>query len=90
MDGQLSAQPPSVTPTVMNAELITIGTELLLGQIVDSNAAWIAQQLAAEGVNLFRKTTVGDNRQRVCRRDPRGTGAGGCSDYDRGTRSDRR
>lgn len=49
----------------MNAELITIGTELLLGQIIDSNAAWIAQQLAAEGVNLFRKTTVGDNRARA-------------------------
>ncbi|MGB0389013.1 MAG: CinA family nicotinamide mononucleotide deamidase-related protein [Ardenticatenaceae bacterium] len=49
----------------MNAELITIGTELLLGQIVDTNAAWIAQRLAAEGVNLFRKQTVGDNRQRA-------------------------
>lgn len=49
----------------MNAELITIGTELLLGQIVDTNAAWIAQQLAAQGVNLFRKTTVGDNRARA-------------------------
>src|SRR5688500_6121764 len=49
----------------MNAELITIGTELLLGQIVDTNAAWIAQQLAAAGVNLFRKSTVGDNRQRA-------------------------
>lgn len=49
----------------MNAELISIGTELLLGQIVDTNAAWIAQRLAAEGVNLFRKQTVGDNRQRA-------------------------
>lgn len=49
----------------MNAELVSIGTELLLGQIVDTNAAWIAQQLAAQGVNLYRKTTVGDNRQRV-------------------------
>ncbi len=49
----------------MNAELITIGTELLLGQIVDTNAAWIAQRLAAEGVNLFRKQTVGDNQTRA-------------------------
>lgn len=49
----------------MDAELITIGTELLLGQIVDTNAAWIAQRLAEVGVNLYYKTTVGDNRQRI-------------------------
>jgi nicotinamide-nucleotide amidase len=49
----------------MNAEIISIGTELLLGQIVDTNAAWLAQQLAAAGVNLYRKQTVGDNRARV-------------------------
>lgn len=49
----------------MRAELISIGTELLLGQIVDTNAAWMAQRLAAEGVNLYRKQTVGDNRQRI-------------------------
>ncbi len=49
----------------MNAEIVSIGTELLLGQIVDTNAAWIAQQLAVEGVNLFRKQTVGDNRERA-------------------------
>lgn len=57
--------PPPLTTPFMNAELITIGTELLLGQIVDTNAAWIAQQLAAEGVNLYRKSTIGDNRQRA-------------------------
>ncbi len=49
----------------MDAELITIGTELLLGQIVDTNAAWIAQRLAEVGVNLYYKTTVGDNRERI-------------------------
>lgn len=49
----------------MNAEIITIGTELLLGQIVDTNAAWLAQRLAALGVNLYYKTTVGDNRERI-------------------------
>lgn len=49
----------------MNVELVTIGTELLLGQIVDTNATWIAQRLAEAGINLFYKTTVGDNRQRV-------------------------
>ncbi|MBA3531786.1 MAG: CinA family nicotinamide mononucleotide deamidase-related protein [Ardenticatenales bacterium] len=49
----------------MRAEIISIGTELLLGQIVDTNAAWIAQRLAAEGVNLYRKQTIGDNQQRA-------------------------
>ena len=49
----------------MDAEIITIGTELLLGQITDTNAAWLAQQLAANGLNLFRKVTVGDNEARI-------------------------
>ena len=49
----------------MNAEIISIGSELLLGQIVDTNASWIAQRLAASGVNLFYKTTVGDNLDRI-------------------------
>ena len=49
----------------MNAEIVSIGSELLLGQIVDSNAAWIAQRLADRGVNLFYKTTVGDNLDRI-------------------------
>ena len=49
----------------MNAEIITTGTELLLGEIVDTNAPFIARQLRAIGVNLFYKTTVGDNRERL-------------------------
>ena len=49
----------------MNAEIISIGSELLLGQIIDSNAAWIANRLAENGVNLFYKTTVGDNLDRM-------------------------
>ncbi|HBY92595.1 MAG TPA: competence/damage-inducible protein A, partial [Chloroflexi bacterium] len=49
----------------MNVEIVTIGTELLLGQIVDTNAAWLAQQLAELGLNLYRKTTVGDNSERI-------------------------
>lgn len=49
----------------MNAELISIGSELLLGQIVDTNASWMAQRLAENGVNLFYKTTVGDNFGRM-------------------------
>ncbi len=49
----------------MNAEIISIGSELLLGQIVDTNASWMAQRLAENGVNLFYKTTVGDNFGRM-------------------------
>ena len=49
----------------MNAEIVAIGSELLLGQIVDTNSAWMAQQLADLGVNLFYKTVVGDNPGRM-------------------------
>jgi nicotinamide-nucleotide amidase len=48
----------------MNAEIVTIGTELLLGEIVDTNAAHIARQLRTVGLNLYYKTTVGDNLTR--------------------------
>jgi competence/damage-inducible protein CinA-like protein len=47
------------------AEIVTIGTELLLGEIVDSNAAHIAQQLAGIGVDHYFTTTVGDNESRI-------------------------
>jgi nicotinamide-nucleotide amidase len=49
----------------LSAEIVTTGTEILLGEIVDTNAAWIAQQLRDAGVNLYYKTTVGDNLARV-------------------------
>jgi competence/damage-inducible protein CinA-like protein len=49
----------------MRAEIVSVGSELLLGQIVDTNAAFIARQLAALGLDLFHKTTVGDNLARV-------------------------
>lgn len=42
-----------------------IGTELLLGQTVDTNAAFLASELAAAGVHVFFKSTVGDNRDRM-------------------------
>ncbi len=48
-----------------NAEIVAIGSELLLGQIVDTNSAWMAQRLMALGVNLFFKTVVGDNPARM-------------------------
>ena len=49
----------------MRAEIVMIGTELLLGQIVDSNSALLGRSLAAHGVNLFQKSTVGDNQARI-------------------------
>jgi nicotinamide-nucleotide amidase len=47
------------------AEIVAIGSELLLGQIVDTNSTWIAQRLTALGVNLFYKSVVGDNPERM-------------------------
>jgi competence/damage-inducible protein CinA-like protein len=49
----------------MNVEIVTIGTELLLGEIVDTNSAYIARQLRDVGVNIFYLTTVGDNLERI-------------------------
>ena len=49
----------------MNAEIVAVGSELLLGQIVDTNSAWMARRLADQGVNLFYKTVVGDNPGRM-------------------------
>lgn len=49
----------------MQAEIVSIGTELLLGEIVDTNAAYIARQLTTIGLNLLYKTTVGDNEARI-------------------------
>ncbi len=49
----------------MRAESISIGTELLLGEITDTNAVWIAQRLAEVGVDLYFRTTVGDNVGRI-------------------------
>jgi nicotinamide-nucleotide amidase len=49
----------------MGAELLTIGTELLLGQIVDTNASWMSQRLAEAGIDVYYKSTVGDNWSRI-------------------------
>ena len=49
----------------MSAEILCIGTELLLGNITNSNARWLAEQLAALGIPHQRQQVVGDNRERV-------------------------
>ncbi|HEY3674566.1 MAG TPA: competence/damage-inducible protein A [Candidatus Tumulicola sp.] len=46
-------------------ELIAVGTELLLGQLVDTNTPWIAQQLSATGIDVFGTHAIGDNRERI-------------------------
>src|SRR5919108_6610184 len=49
----------------MRAEILSVGTELLLGQIVDTNANFLAQQLPALGLDLFYVSQIGDNLQRL-------------------------
>lgn len=49
----------------MRVDMLAIGTELLLGQIVDSNTAWLGEQLAAVGIDTFRSVRVGDNHDRM-------------------------
>jgi nicotinamide-nucleotide amidase len=49
----------------MDAEIITIGTEILLGQIVDTNTRTIAQRLRDIGLDIYRTSTIGDNAARI-------------------------
>lgn len=47
------------------AEIVAVGTELLLGQIANTNAQWLSAQLARYGINVFHHSVVGDNLKRV-------------------------
>jgi nicotinamide-nucleotide amidase len=49
----------------VNSELISIGTEILLGEITDTNSVYLAKALRDVGINVFYMTSVGDNRQRI-------------------------
>ena len=49
----------------MKAEIITIGDELLIGQVVDTNSAWMAQRLNEAGISLHQVTSVHDDRQHI-------------------------
>jgi len=49
----------------MRCEIVAVGTELLLGQIVDTNSAWLGEQLALAGIDHTQGQTVGDNLQRM-------------------------
>ena len=49
----------------MKAEIVSIGTEILLGEILDTNAQYIASRLPALGIDLYRMSQIGDNRERL-------------------------
>ena len=49
----------------MRCEIIAIGTELLLGQIVDTNSSWLGQELALAGIDSVHQSKVGDNLERI-------------------------
>ncbi len=49
----------------MKAEIICVGTELLLGNIVNTNARFLSQRLAELGIDVYYQTTVGDNMERI-------------------------
>jgi nicotinamide-nucleotide amidase len=49
----------------MNAEIVGVGTELLLGQIANDNARYISERLADVGVDVLYHTAVGDNLERI-------------------------
>ena len=66
---------PLVQPTTgdsrpdpaMRCEVVAVGTELLLGKIVDTNSSWIGEQLALAGIDCLRSDQVGDNHDRIGR-----------------------
>lgn len=50
---------------IVSAETISVGTELLLGEIIDTNSAYLAADLATRGVDVYRSVRVGDNHGRI-------------------------
>ena len=49
----------------MKVEIITIGDELLIGQVVDTNSAWMAEQIILLGINVHQITSISDNREHI-------------------------
>lgn len=49
----------------MRCDIVAVGTELLLGQIVDTNSSWLGERLAAAGIDSHLQVKVGDNRARL-------------------------
>ncbi|MBS1589407.1 MAG: CinA family nicotinamide mononucleotide deamidase-related protein [Bacteroidetes bacterium] len=50
---------------LVSASIITIGDELLIGQVIDTNSAWIAQQLLDLGIEIIRRTAIGDDKNAI-------------------------
>ena len=49
----------------IHAEIVTTGSEMMLGRLVDSNSAWLSEYLAGQGVRVVRHTAVGDDQPRL-------------------------
>jgi nicotinamide-nucleotide amidase len=49
----------------MKAEIITIGDEILIGQIIDTNSAWIAEQFNLSGIEIYQITSVHDDTEHI-------------------------
>jgi nicotinamide-nucleotide amidase len=62
---RLAASPSPANPWAGGVEILCVGTELLLGNIVNGNARWLAEELAGLGLPHYRQEVVGDNRERV-------------------------
>ena len=63
MKANLNHQPNDSNPN--EVEILSIGTELLLGNIVNTNSQWLSEELSTLGLNHFRQSTVGDNLNRI-------------------------
>ena len=63
MKGNLNHQ--SIKNSIKGVEILSIGTELLLGNILNTNSKWISEQLSSIGVSHYRQTTIGDNLERL-------------------------
>lgn len=62
---KLNLNHQSNDPNYKGVEILSIGTELLLGNIVNTNAQWISEELSTLGLNHFRQSTIGDNSERI-------------------------
>jgi len=49
----------------MQAEIITIGDEILIGQILDSNSKWMAEELNKIGISVYQITSIQDDKQHI-------------------------
>src|ERR671912_2530498 len=56
---------PGARRSALRCEVLAVGTELLLGQINDTNSAWIGARLAESGIDSLWQTKVGDNHDRI-------------------------